>query len=198
MNLENWGHSQDERQAAGKHHERHGIVTSYDPKKYQAKVTFMPDGMESGWLPIHSSSIGKGYGITMGLQPGSDGSQGEGGGQGGSGGSGGGGGQGGGSGNQMGDQVIVQMQEGEFNSGKIVGRLHSEQDTPPETQAGEMIFWTVFKQDDDKGPDSAASGQSNSDGQTIYFKNDGSISHTDGGGAIHKMDGKGNITVTSL
>jgi hypothetical protein len=177
MGLEDLSSRQGERRDAGKHHERHGIVTSYDPKNYQVKVTYMPDGMESGWLPIHTGHIGKGYGITMGLQPGGDGSVGS---------------------QQMGDQVIVQFQEGEFDSGKVVARVHSEQDTPPETQAGEMIFWTVFKQDDDAGPDSASSGQSNSDGQTIYFKNDGSISHTDGGGAIHTMDGKGNITVTSL
>jgi hypothetical protein len=195
MGLENFINMEGERYNTGKHHERHGIVTSYDPKNYQAKVTFMPEGQESGWLPIHTGHIGKGYGITMGLQPGSSGSEG---GSGGASGGGSSGGQSGGQSQQMGDQVVVQMQEGEFNSGKIVSRVHSEQDTPPKTEAGEMIFWTVFKQDDDAGPDSAPSGQSQSDGQTIYFKNDGSISHTDGGGAIHKMDGKGNITVISL
>jgi hypothetical protein len=193
QNFEDMLHHPGEVRDTGKHHERHGIVTSYDPKNYQAKVTIMPDGMESGWLPIHTGHIGKGYGLTMGLQPGSDGM---GGGTGGAGG-GSGGGQSGGS-QQMGDQVIVQMQEGQFDSGKIVSRVHSEMDTPPMTNSGEMIMWTVFKQDDDAGGDSASSGQSQSDGQTVYFKNDGSFNFTDGGGAIHTLDGKGNVTVTSL
>ena len=160
-----------ENHMAGRYAERHGLVTSYDPKNYLAKVTYMPEGTESGWLPIETGHIGNGYGITMGLQPGNGGnSQGSTGNQDASGSS-------SQSSSQMGDQVVIRAQEGDFENFKIVSRVHSSQDMPPQTQSGEMIFWTVFKQDDDAGQDSAPTGQSQSDGQTIYFKNDGLYFH---------------------
>lgn len=174
----------------GRFSEVHALVTSYDPQNYLAKVTYMPEGQQSGWLPIETGHVGSGYGIAIGLQTGNGGTQ--------AGGVDGGAASGGSGSQQQGDQVIVRFQEGDFESGKIVQRVHSKDDNPPQAQSGEMIFWTVFKQDDDAGQDSAPSGQSQSDGQTIYFKNDGSISTTDGGGAIRTMDGKGNYTVTSV
>lgn len=178
-----------ERLMAGRYTERHALVTSYDSEKYLAKVTFQPEGQESGWLPIETGHIGPGYGIAVGLQPGSgSGMKGQ---------------QKGDSGQSgddaqgaTGDQVIVRYQEGDIESGKIVQRVHSDKDKPPKVESGEMVFWTVFKKDSDAGPDSAEEGQQGSTGQKIYFKKDGSVSWEDGNGATIVMDGKGNITHT--
>lgn len=161
--------------------ERHGIVTSYDPKKYLAKVTFQPEGQESGWLPIETGHIGETYGIVVGLQPGQGGVSPQ--------------GQGGAIGPQsqnQGDQVIVRFQEGDFESGKIVQRVHSDTDNPPQAQSGEIIIWTRFQKSGGLTPDSAQ-GAEGGTGQQIYFKNDGSLTSTDGNGATTKWDGQGNI-----
>src|SRR5260370_257355 len=107
-----------ERLMAGRYTERHAIVTSYDPDKYLAKITFQPEGQESGWLPIETGHVGNGFGIAIGLTPGD--------------------------GKTTGDQVIVRYQEGDIESGKIVQRVHSDQDKPPKVQSGEMVFWARF------------------------------------------------------
>lgn len=164
-----------------RYYERHGIVTSYDPDKYLAKVTFMPEGQESGWLPIETGHIGDSYGVAVGLQPGD--------------------------GKKSGDQVIIRYQEGDLESGKIVQRVHSDDEKPPVVKSGEIVIWSKFKKslgqsglgDDNSGGDAdeaADSGQGGS-GQQIYLKNDGSITWTDGNGATELQDGKGNITKTS-
>ena len=49
---------------------RVGIVTSYDPNRYAAKVQLQPEGHESGWIPIDTGHIGSGFGIAVGLTPG--------------------------------------------------------------------------------------------------------------------------------
>lgn len=166
------------------YHERHAIVTSYDSDKYLAKVTYMPEGQESGWLPVEAGHIGADYGIAVGLQPGN--------------------------GKDTGDQVIVRFQEGDLESGKIVQRVHSDADKPPKVESGEMVMWTKFRKSKGKSEigdettdqasgdddDQADSGQGGS-GQQIYFKKDGSITWTDGNGATTVHDGKGNITITS-
>ncbi len=173
-----------ERWWAGRYSERHGIVTSYNPQKYLAKVTFQPEGQESGWLPIETGHIGEGYGIVIGLQPGQGGvnAQGQ-------------GGQAGPQQNNQGDQVIVRYQEGDFESGKIVQRVHSDQDTPPQAKSGEIIIWTRFQQSGGGAPDSGEGGQGGT-GQQIALKNDGSLTLTDGNGATIQLDGNGNVTVT--
>lgn len=186
--LENLIFSCIERYFRGAHagptyHERHAVVTSYDPERYLAKVMYMPEGQESGWLPIETGHIGSDYGFAVGLQPGD--------------------------GKTSGDQVIVRFQEGDLESGKIVQRVHSDDDKPPTVQSGEMVMWAKFKKstgkssigddttDTGSGSDSdqAQSGQGGS-GQQFYFKNDGSLTTTDGNGATFVMDGKGNITIT--
>lgn len=45
---------------------RMGIITSYDPNNYAAKVQIQPEGHETGWLPIHSPAAGNGYGFFFG------------------------------------------------------------------------------------------------------------------------------------
>lgn len=191
--LSNVSLHEGERRMGGRYVERHGLVTSYDPKTYLAKVTFQPEGQESGWLPIETGHIGNGFGIAIGLTPGSgkggqDSSSGSGGGSSGS--SGGSGGQS----QQQGDQVIVRYQEGDIESGKIVQRVHSDQDKPPKVESGEMVFW-------------------HKNGAKIFFSKDGSLTlqggtenstNSDGDPnkasdqtvASYKLDGKGNITVT--
>lgn len=171
-----------ERLMAGRYTERHGLVTSYDPDKYLAKVTFQPEGQESGWLPIETGHVGNGFGIAIGLT--------------------------GGDGKKTGDQVIVRYQEGDIESGKIVQRVHSDQDKPPKVQSGEMVFWARFdktaKDPSGLSDDTTQSGQQTGEkggqqgsGAQIFFKNDGSITITDGAGATHLWDGKGNHTTTS-
>jgi uncharacterized protein involved in type VI secretion and phage assembly len=150
------------------HHERHAIVTSYDPDKYLAKVMFMPGGQVSGWLPIETGHIGEQYGVAVGLQPGD--------------------------GKNQGDQVIVRYQEGDLESGKIVQRVHSDNEKPPKVQSGEMVLWTRFRKSDG-GPNSAQGAQGGT-GQQIYFKNDGSLTITDGNGFTLTADGQGNATLT--
>jgi hypothetical protein len=97
-----------------------------------------------------------------------------------------------GDGKSTGDQVISRFQETDFEGGKIVQRVHSDNDTPPETQSGEIIIWTRF-QNSDGGPNSAQGAQGGT-GQVIHLKNDGSIHVTDGNGATKIYDGKGNVT----
>jgi hypothetical protein len=149
--------------------ERHGLVTSYDPQNHLAKVTFQPEGQESGWLPIETGHIGNGYGIATGLQPGD--------------------------GKTTGDQVVVRYQEGDLESGKVVQRVHSDDQKPPVVQSGETVIWTRFKKSD--GGSESAQGAQGGTGQQIYLKNDGSLMMTDGNGATIVNDGKGNIAITT-
>ena len=128
-----------ERWWAGRYSEKHGNVTSYDPKLHLAKVMFQPQGQESGWLPIETGHIGEGYGIATGLTPGD--------------------------GKSTGDQVIVRYQESDVESGKIVQRVHSDKETPPTAQSGEMIIYTSGKKiviSDHKGKDAVMTIDGNS------------------------------------
>jgi uncharacterized protein involved in type VI secretion and phage assembly len=155
-----------ERWSAGRFSERHGLVTSYDPENHLAKVTFQPEGQESGWIPIETGHIGNGYGIVTGLQPGD--------------------------GKSTGDQVVVRFQENDFEGGKIVQRVHSDDQKPPTVQSGETMIWTRFQKSD--GGSESAQGAKGGTGQQIYLKNDGSIMVTDGNGATTTFDGEGNVT----
>lgn len=42
---------------------RFGIVSSFDPNSYAARVSLQPEGVLSGWLPVLSAWIGSGWGI---------------------------------------------------------------------------------------------------------------------------------------
>lgn len=42
-----------------------GVVTSYNPDKYQAKVELQPEGLLTGWLPISSQWVGTSWGCFM-------------------------------------------------------------------------------------------------------------------------------------
>lgn len=165
MSLENIVYRMIERWMASRYTERHALVTAYDPKNYLAKVTLQPEGQETGWLLIETGHIGSQYGIAIGLQPGD--------------------------GKSTGDQVVVRYQEGDLESAKVVQRVHSDNDKPPEVQSGEAVIWTRF-QNSGGGQDSAQGGQGGA-GQQIYLKNDGSLSLTDGNGATMKFDGLGNV-----
>lgn len=49
---------------------RFGIVTSFDPASYAARVMLQPENLLSGWLPVLSSWIGAGWGMAVPLSPG--------------------------------------------------------------------------------------------------------------------------------
>lgn len=141
-----------ERNTAGRHNKRAGLVTSWDPKKHLAKVMFQPEGHETGWLPVHTMSAGSGYGHMTGLTPGD--------------------------GFKTGDHVEVVYQEGDFETGAIVARIHSEVDPAPTVQSGEQLFQTSFP-------------------SSVKLANDGSITSTDKGGSVIKQDGSGNVAISS-
>ncbi len=51
---------------------RCGVVSSYDPNNYSAKVLIQPEGHESGWLPIRTPWSGNGWGIFCPPSPGDE------------------------------------------------------------------------------------------------------------------------------
>jgi len=133
--IENW--------AAGRRHERIGLVTSYDPKTHTAKVMFQPEQLESGQIPIETHAMGNNYGHVTGLVPGD--------------------------GKTTGDQVVVRYQEGDFESGKISGRIHSDVDMPPQVQSGETAIISQFNASIKMNKDGSvthATTQKQADGQT--------------------------------
>jgi len=56
--------------AAGQAMPRLGLVSSYDPDKYAAKVRVMPEDVETGWLPVASPWIGNSWGLFAPPTPG--------------------------------------------------------------------------------------------------------------------------------
>jgi phage baseplate assembly protein V len=50
-------------QESGKARARYGIVSSFDPKRYCAKVKLQPSGKETGWLPVGTPWAGNGWGL---------------------------------------------------------------------------------------------------------------------------------------
>lgn len=61
-------HSASLDQTAGQ--AKFGIITSVNPQTGWARVTLQPDGVLSGWLPVLSSWIGNGWGLSCPLTPG--------------------------------------------------------------------------------------------------------------------------------
>jgi phage baseplate assembly protein gpV len=49
---------------------RWGVVQSFNPANYTAKVTLQPEGVLTGWLPIVTPTFGAGWGVVSPLQPG--------------------------------------------------------------------------------------------------------------------------------
>jgi phage baseplate assembly protein gpV len=49
---------------------RVGVVTSYDPATYSAKVLLQPENTETGWLPIATAWSGNGWGLFCPPSPG--------------------------------------------------------------------------------------------------------------------------------
>ncbi|MFZ4215292.1 phage baseplate assembly protein V [Pantoea endophytica] len=45
---------------------RQGIITAYDPVTYAVKVQLQPTGEETGWIPLSSPWVGKGWGMAAG------------------------------------------------------------------------------------------------------------------------------------
>lgn len=49
---------------------RFGLVSSFDPTAYAARVMMQPENVLSGWLPIISAWVGAGWGLAAPLTPG--------------------------------------------------------------------------------------------------------------------------------
>jgi phage baseplate assembly protein gpV len=49
---------------------RFGLVSSFDPNAYAARVILQPENVLSGWLPILSAWVGAGWGLAAPLTPG--------------------------------------------------------------------------------------------------------------------------------
>ena len=49
---------------------RFGLVSSFDPAAYAARVLVQPENVLSGWLPIVSAWVGAGWGFAAPLTPG--------------------------------------------------------------------------------------------------------------------------------
>lgn len=54
---------QAQKASAGDAVSRVGVVTSYDPATYMARVTLQPDSVLTGWLPIKGLWVGNGWGL---------------------------------------------------------------------------------------------------------------------------------------
>jgi phage baseplate assembly protein gpV len=49
---------------------RFGLVSSFDPNSYAARVLIQPENILSGWLPVLSHWVGNGWGFAAPLAPG--------------------------------------------------------------------------------------------------------------------------------
>ena len=49
---------------------RFGLVSSFDPSTFSAKVMIQPENIQSGWLPVMSPWVGNGWGLAAPLPPG--------------------------------------------------------------------------------------------------------------------------------
>ncbi len=49
---------------------RFGLVSSFDPSAYAARVLIQPENVLSGWLPILAAWVGAGWGLAAPLTPG--------------------------------------------------------------------------------------------------------------------------------
>lgn len=68
--LLNQARSQAQQSASHTATVRHGIVSSYDPVNYCAKVRLQPDDTETGWLPVVSPWVGNSWGMFAPVTPG--------------------------------------------------------------------------------------------------------------------------------
>jgi phage baseplate assembly protein gpV len=150
-NLENLVFRCIERYMGSRRAMRYGLVTSWDPTHHRAKVAIQPEGTESGWVPVLAHMAGNGCGVMAGLNPGD--------------------------GQTTGDLVQVAYQEGDLETGMIVGRVHNDVDKPPPVQAGEILL-------------------KHSSGATIFLDKNGVLTLTGSGGSTTVHDASGNITHT--
>lgn len=49
---------------------RFGVVSSFDPSAYTARVMIQPENVLSGWLPVLAGWVGAGWGMAAPLSPG--------------------------------------------------------------------------------------------------------------------------------
>lgn len=61
--IENAMRLQTARALSRLHTSRIGLITSYDPNRHAVKVTYQPDNVPSGWMPLAAAWVGNGCGI---------------------------------------------------------------------------------------------------------------------------------------
>jgi len=49
---------------------RFGLVSSFDPQAYAARILLQPENVLTGWLPVISAWVGAGWGLAAPLMPG--------------------------------------------------------------------------------------------------------------------------------
>lgn len=78
---------------------------------------------------------------------------------------------------QVGDQVKLSHQEGDFEVAEVTNRVHSDEDKPPKVESGEILF-------------------KHKDGGSIKFDKDKNITWAGANGQVIKTDKDGNCDVT--
>lgn len=78
---------------------------------------------------------------------------------------------------QIGDQVKITHMAGDFEVGAILGRVHSDEDKPPEVKSGEILF-------------------KHEKAGSILFDKDKNVTWTGANGQVIKTDKKGNTSVS--
>lgn len=127
---------------------RIGLVSGYDPKAYAVKVRIMPEDVETGWLKISSALVGPGAGFGFYCGP------------------------------AIGVQAVVIHQEGDRNSGLVIGFVNDDEvDTPPEVPTGEI--WAMHKS-----------------GSFLKFTTDGKVALTSHSDLNVTVGGDLNATIT--
>lgn len=68
--MQNLMRREGERAAGQRALVRMGVVSSYDPARYAAKVKIQPEGFETGFLPVSTPWVGNGWGMFAPPSPG--------------------------------------------------------------------------------------------------------------------------------
>jgi phage baseplate assembly protein gpV len=101
-----------QRTQSGRATMRMGIVSSYNPQTYQAKVRLQPENAMTDWLPVSTIWIGNNWGLFCPVSPN--------------------------------DQVMVEFEQDDINSGVITKRLFDVNTNQPlSVESGE--FWIIHK-----------------------------------------------------
>lgn len=160
-----------DRYMAGRHSKRYGKATSWDPETHMVKVMLQPEGIESGWIPVHTMAAGDGYGHMTGIVTGD--------------------------GKDTGEQLEITHQEGEFEAGAVTARAHSKKQKPPKIESGEQLLLTPFKSFIKFAEDGSITITDKSGKASIKFDGEGNITLT-AEKMTHEVKGENKIKGNSV